>query len=232
MKNKHKIISIIPARSGSVGLKDKNIKKINNIHLIGYSILCSIKSKLISNTFVSTNSDKYINIAQKYGAETPFKRPLKYSKSNSNDYDLISHAINFFDNINFDFDYIVFLRPTTPKRNVNIINKAISKFVKSNYDSLRSVHEMSESSFKSFRKNKETLLPLIKNYKDFDLVNNPRQSFEKTFVGNGYIDIFRRNYVKKYKKLYGKNVMAFETNYVTEVDNINDFNYLKFLMEK
>ena len=91
---------------------------------------------------------------------------------------------------------------------------------------------MSESSFKSFRKDGETLLPLIKQIKQFEFSNNPRQGFEKTYVGNGYIDIFRKSYIKQHKRLYGKNVMAFETNFVTEVDNKNDFDYLKFTMEK
>ena len=231
-KNK-KIISIIPARSGSKGLRDKNIKKINDIHLLGYSIITSLDSKLISETYVSTDSLKYKKIANSYGAKVPFIRPSNISTSNSTDYQVISHAINFFEEKKLDFEYIVFLRPTTPQRDVKIINKAIKKFINSKYESLRSVHEMSETSFKSFKKRNDKLVTLLDKDKDkdFDYFNQPRQKFPKTFVGNGYIDIFKKSFIKKNQKLYGKNVMAFETNHVAEIDNINDFKYIKYLME-
>ena len=132
---------------------------------VGHSIISSLKCKIISNTFVSTDSIKYKKIAISYGAKVPFLRPLNFSQSNSTDFQVINHAINFLEKINLEFEYIVFLRPTTPQRSPNIINKAIKKFINSNFDSLRSVQEMSESSFKSFRKDGETLLPLIKKLK-------------------------------------------------------------------
>ena len=163
--NNKKIISIIPARSGSKGLRNKNIKKINDIHLVGHSIISSLKCKIISNTFVSTDSIKYKKIAISYGAKVPFLRPLNFSQSNSTDFQVINHAINFLEKINLEFEYIVFLRPTTPQRSPNIINKAIKKFINSNFDSLRSVQEMSESSFKSLEKMEKPFCHLLKKLK-------------------------------------------------------------------
>ena len=73
-----KIIAIIPARSGSKRIKDKNIKKYKGIPLISHSIKHSLKSKYIQRTIVSTDSEKYAKIAVKYGAEVPFLRPNNF----------------------------------------------------------------------------------------------------------------------------------------------------------
>lgn len=65
-------LAIIPARSGSKGLKDKNIKLLNGKPLIAYSIEAAKKSGIYSHILVSTNSERYGKIAIKYGAEVPF----------------------------------------------------------------------------------------------------------------------------------------------------------------
>ena len=69
------IIGLIPARSGSKGIKDKNIVDFEGKPLITHTIDSSNQSKLITRTIVSTDSRKYADIALKYGAEVPFLRP-------------------------------------------------------------------------------------------------------------------------------------------------------------
>ena len=78
-KNK-KIIVIIPARSGSKSIKDKNIILYKGKPLISYSIQIALKSKLVNRVIVSTDSKKYANISKKFGAEVPFLRPKKFQK--------------------------------------------------------------------------------------------------------------------------------------------------------
>ena len=63
-------------------------------------------------------------------------------------------------------------------------------------------------------------------------INNPRQNFKKTYIANGVIDIFRKKLIKKNKKLFGNKVMAFQTLQTEEIDNINQFNYVSYLMKK
>ena len=74
-----KVYAIIPARSGSVGYKDKNIKKIDNKPLLAYSIEFAKELKCVDRIFCSTDSQKYANIAIKYGAEVPFLRSVESS---------------------------------------------------------------------------------------------------------------------------------------------------------
>ena len=77
MKN----LAIIPARSGSKGVPDKNIRELNDKPLLAYSIESAINSEIFSEVMVSTDSEKYADIAKKYGASVPFLR----SDENSND---------------------------------------------------------------------------------------------------------------------------------------------------
>ena len=127
------IIALIPARTGSKSIKNKNIKKLRNKYLILYPIETAKKIKLISKIIVSTDSKKIAKIAKKGGAEVPFLRPKKISKNNSLDIEYIKHFINKM-NITNKKTIIVILRPTTPIRDYKLIKKAIIEFKSNKYD--------------------------------------------------------------------------------------------------
>ena len=226
MKN---IIAIIPARSGSKGIKDKNLKLLGGKPLIGLAVQHCLKSKLFSKTFLSTDSEKYAKIAKKFGPVDVILRPKKISTSTSTDYQMIYHAIN---NISTNYEFIAHIRPTSPMRKINQLKKAIKIFTKSNYSSLRSVHEMQESSYKTFEIQSGLLKPL-KNIKlSLDQLNKPRQGFNKTFCPNGIIDIYRKKFILKNRLLFGQKSMAFITPYSQEIDTIDDLKYLQSLWKK
>ena len=155
--NFSKIIALIPARSGSKSIKNKNIKKIGKKHLIGFSIETCLKSKFISKIFVSTDSKKYAAIAKKYGPVEIIFRPKKISDDFSTDYEVIKHAI---ENIKENYEFIAHMRPTTPFRKIKEVDLAIKNFINSKYHSLRSVHEMSETSYKTFEVHNKKLKTL------------------------------------------------------------------------
>ena len=225
----NKVIAVIPARSGSKSIKDKNIKKLGNKHLIGWSIETCLKSKFISKVYVSTDSKKYGKIARQYGPVEILLRPKKISGDFSTDYQMIKHAI---ENINYDYGYIAHIRPTTPSRKISDLNSAIKNFINSKFTSLRSIHEMSETSYKSFEVTKGSLKPLKNLNLSVDELNAPRQSFNKTYIANGIIDIYKKNYILKNKILFGNNVKAFQTRYTHEIDTLEDFKYIEYLWKK
>ena len=153
MNESSKVTAIIPARSGSKGIADKNILLINNKPLIAFSINAALKSENIDRVIVSTDSEKYAEIARFYGAETPFLRPKNISSDTSTDLEFFEQAINFFEeNDNYVPEYFVHLRPTTPLRDPKVMDEAIDKFLNADksYTALRSCHAMSESSYKTF----------------------------------------------------------------------------------
>ena len=91
-----KILSIILARGGSKGIKEKNIKKLGKLPLIAWTIKEALKSKKNLTVYLSTDSKKIANIGKKYGAKIPFIRPKKFAQDKSSSVDAIEHAINFF----------------------------------------------------------------------------------------------------------------------------------------
>ena len=89
----YKILGVTLARSGSKGVKQKNIKNLCGHPLLSYTIYAAKKSKLISRYVVSTNSKKFKNICLNYGADVPFLRPEKLSKDNVWSRDALKHAV-------------------------------------------------------------------------------------------------------------------------------------------
>ena len=126
------IVSIIPARQNSQSIKNKNLAKLGNKPLIYYSIKAALKSKMISRVIVSTDSKKIMQLAKSFGAEAPFLRPKKLSKTNSSIHEVAIHAINFIEKKeNSKIPSIVVLQPTSPLRSFIDIDKAIELFIKS-----------------------------------------------------------------------------------------------------
>ena len=230
-KKKINIIAFIPARSGSKSIKNKNIKHLNGKPLLAWSIESCKKSKFIKNIIVSTDSIKYAKIAKKYGATHIVLRPKKISGDRSTDYEALIHTINSIENM--DYDLIAHIRPTTPIRKIKDMDKAISLFSKSKYTSLRSVHEMPESAYKTFEISKNKLLkPICKNKKGIDFFSEPRQNFKKTYAANGLIDIYKKENLIKYKNLFGKHVLAFKTEFAHEIDSLEQFKNLNLILSK
>ena len=231
-KNKNEIYALIPARSGSKGIINKNIIDLDGHPLLAYSILAAKKCSSIARVIVSTDSEEYAEIALKYGAEVPFLRPKKIADNNSTDLQFFQHSIDYFrQKENGAPEYFAHMRPTSPLRNPTIIEKAIKGFLKSQYSALRSVHKMSETSYKTFEVEKQKLKTLCDGSFDIESTNLPRQSFPVTYNPNGYIDIIRTSMIDK-GFIHGDSVYAFITEFTNDIDEQDDIDFLKFIIEK
>ena len=226
-----KVIALVTARSGSKGVPDKNIKNIGGHSLLDWSIKSSLKSQSISNVYLSTDSEIYASIGKECGALVPFLRPKELASDTATDLDVIKHFLSVIDE---KPDALVHIRPTTPLRDPSILDRAIQMFFskKDELTSLRSVHEMSESAYKSFEVNEKGFLTTIGSIESGDKANLPRQAFPKTYVANGYIDVLDPNYISKESKLHGDKILAFQTPVVTEVDSSEDLEYLEWQITK
>ena len=230
MKN---IVALIPARSGSKGVVDKNIMLLGGIPLISYSIVAAKKSKLIDRIIVSTDSEEYAEIARSYGAETPFIRPKDISGDLATDVEFFKHTIDWLqENENFVPEYLVHLRPTTPFRNAKIIDDAIKEFISSDYSALRSCHKMSESSYKTFEVENNIFKRICNGGNNIEGSNAARQEFPVTYEANGYIDIVRSEMISKHNLIHGSYVRAFITDIAHEIDEVSDIDFLEYLIQK
>jgi N-acylneuraminate cytidylyltransferase len=217
---------IIPARSGSKGVLNKNIKLLNGIHMLGYSVKTANESKHEKQIILSTDSDEYVNIAKMYGDVINIKRNKLTAHDNAKDIDYLLHTIFKLDMD--ENDLLIILRPTSPTRKITVVDNAIDLFkdLQDKFDSLRSMHILSEAPEKMFRlSNDHTVRPLFGN--DIDITNQPRQMFENTYHPNGYVDIVSVKTIMQTKKSFGNKIYGYETEYIKEVDTIEDFQYLE-----
>jgi len=228
------VLAVIPARSGSKGVVDKNIKLLAGRPMLAYTIAVALLTPSITRVIVSTDSERYADMAMEYGAEVPFLRPAELSQDLSTDYDVMKHLLDWLQEKEDGYpEYLVHLRPTTPLRDPIHIEKAIRAFMQSDSSTaLRSVHKMSESAYKTFEIEHDYLKCVGSGSFELDAANRPRQSFSDTFHGNGYVDILRASYILQEKKIHGDRVMAYVTPHASEVDSIEDFGYLEYTLER
>jgi CMP-N-acetylneuraminic acid synthetase len=228
-------VAIIPARSGSKSITDKNLISLAGHPLIAYSIAAAKLCSKVERVIVSTDSEIYAAVSSLYGAETPFLRPKEISGDHSSDLDFMRHAISWLDiNESKNYELWTHLRPTTPLRTPEMIASAIEIMERSKkFTALRSVHEAPESPFKWFKKNSDgTLANLMGDSKNLDSSNEPRQSYTTAYIPNGYVDVIRSSYVSGGFGLHGNEVYAYETNEVTEIDSRAEFQYLEYQIKE
>src|SRR5512137_723249 len=120
------ILALIPARGGSKSIPRKNIRLLAGYPLMAYSIAAAIRSKGVTRTIVSTDDEEIARVAQSYGAETPFLRPLEYALDNTTDFPVFTHALSWLkENEEYQPDVVVQLRPTSPLRPPDCVDRAI-----------------------------------------------------------------------------------------------------------
>lgn len=120
MKN----LAIIPARSGSKGLKDKNIKILGDKPLMAHTIEAAINSMMFDEVMVSTDSNEYAGIAMSYGASVPFLRSEQTATDSASSWDMVEEVLNNYRDLGKTFDTFCLLQPTSPLRNSEDIRAA------------------------------------------------------------------------------------------------------------
>lgn len=227
-----KFIAIIPARSGSKGLPDKNIKILNGKPLIAWSIETALECKYIDEVVVSTDSQKYAGISKEYGANVPFIRPVEYATDTASRKEVIEHTINFYKQNGKKFDYIVFLEPTSPLRTVDDLNIAIEQLMenKNGAESIVGVCEL-ESFHPAF------LIKLQNGFLEFLDSNQQskvlrRQDLETFYFYEGSLYI---SDVDKYlqKEFYHNKTIGYVVPRwkSLEIDEIEDFIMIEAIMK-
>lgn len=223
------ILAIIPARSGSKSIPDKNIISINGKPLIAYTIEQALNSKLITRTIVSTDSDYYAQLANSFGAEIPFMRPAEISGDFSTDLEVFDHALRFLKSTeDYEADVVVHLRPTTPIRNVEDIDAMIQLLINNkNWDSIRSVAPAPETPFKMWFEENGVLIPVVTDQYIDEAYNQPRQKLPKVYLQNASIDVTRSTTILDKKSMTGDLIGAYIMKENYDIDHYSDLEKLK-----
>ena len=229
---KKNTLCIIPARSGSKEIIDKNTKKINNISLIGHAVICARSTKIFSEIVISTDSYDYGREAQKWGAKFFFKRTKKLAKSFIGDLEVIYDALaKSEEKFKKKFDYVAMLQPTCPTRKPKHIINTFKNLLNNKLDAVWTASEID----KKFHP-----LKVLKIYKDKNFSNYipkgkkivARQQLSNLFIRNGACYFFSRDTIKK-KNLYGKkNGLEILKDEMVNIDSQLDLVYARKILKK
>lgn len=141
MKN----IAIIPARSGSKGLPDKNIRFVNGKPLIAYTIEAALQSGCFDTVHVSTDSEKYAEIAREYGADEPFLRSPELASDTASSWDAVREVLAKYSALGKTFDTMMLMQPTSPLRTAQDVKDAYALMQEKNAKSVIAVCEVDHS---------------------------------------------------------------------------------------
>lgn len=228
MKN----IAIILARSGSKGLKDKNIKLLNNKPMIAYTIEAAKKSRLFDNVVVSTDSEKYAKISIKYGAEVPFLRSAINSQDTASSWDAVSEVLQSFKiSNNKIYDTVCLLQPTSPLRTYIDIVNGYDQLKRNNATAVTSVCIVDHPPVWC------NTLPEDKNMQNFECEeyrNIGRQQLPLYYRINGALYIRKLNYLDESISFDESKHYAYvmDKENSIDIDDLTDFKFAEYMMAR
>jgi len=223
------ILALIPARGGSKGIPQKNIREFAGFPLIAWSIAAGLQAKSVSRVIVSTDDDRIADVAREYGAEVPFMRPHELAQDRTPDLPVFEHALKWLEDIEgYKPDYIVQLRPTSPIRPTDLVDGAIRILVKNpDADSVRGVVPAGQNPYKMWRFNgyDSPLKPLLDVDGIVEPYNAPRQILPQAYWQTGHIDAIRTTTITHKGSLTGEVVypLVIDTRYTVDIDTVADW---------
>lgn len=183
-------LAIIPARSGSKGIKNKNLAPLNNKPLLYYTVYAAKNSHFIDKIVLNSDGDEILEYGKTQDIDT-LKRPIELAQDDTTSDKVILHTLKFYKY----YENIIFLQPTSPFRTYKHIDEAFLKFQEEQSNALISVTEYDNKILKAFIMSKKGYLQGICN-NSYPFM--PRQKLPKTYMSNGAIyiiktDLFLKN---------------------------------------
>jgi CMP-N,N'-diacetyllegionaminic acid synthase len=216
------IVALIPARSGSKRVPDKNILPLAGHPLVAYAIQGARQSGIFSGVVVSTDSRLYAEIARYYGAETPFLRPPELAGDFSPDIEWVEYTLKRLRDEGRDFDCFSILRPTSPFRLPETIRRAWEEFLAEDVDSLRAVEKCRQHPGKMWLVRGKRMAPLLpQGPGEHPWHSSQYQALPEVYVQNASLEIAWTRVVFEDRTIAGKVLAPFFTHGYEGVD-VND----------
>lgn len=229
------VTAVIPARGGSKSIPRKNIRPLNGIPLIAYSILAALASERVGRVIVSTDDREIAAAAMEWGAEVPFLRPADLAGDRTPDLPVFEHALTWMmEHEGRIPDIVVQLRPTSPLRPIGSIDAAIAVLLDHGGDSVRTVTPSGQNPWKMWRiEDGPRLAPLL----DSVLVepyNMPRQELPATWWQTGHIEVIRTATIVEQRSLTGRVIRPWEIDpiYAIDLDTEVQWRFAAFMLQE
>jgi YrbI family 3-deoxy-D-manno-octulosonate 8-phosphate phosphatase len=228
MVNNLQVLALIPARGGSKGIPRKNIREFAGYPLIAYSILAALRSKLVTRVIVSTDDREIAETAKEYGAEVPFMRPAELAQDDTLDLPVFEHALGWLKaHENYEPDFVVQLRPTSPIRPRDLIDRSIQMLADHpQADSVRGVVPAGQNPYKMWVINQDgNMKPLLAVDGIKEPYNAPRQALPKTFWQTGHIDVIRPKVIFHKGSMSGDVILPVQIDpkFTVDIDHQRDW---------
>lgn len=219
-----KILAIIPARSGSKGIKNKNLKKIiGNKTLIEHAYEIADKSKIFNKIIISTDSAVYKNYLKKNNIQINFLRPKRLSGDFVTDLALIKYELKRYEKFyRTDFDYVCLLQPTSPLRKITHLKKCLNLLIKRKLDAVWTVSEIN-SKFHPIKilKVKKNLLSYYDAKKGSKFIS--RQLLDNCYIRNGVAYFISKKSILKKNTILPKNTgFILIKDKLINIDNLDE----------
>lgn len=225
MKN----IAIIPARSGSKGLPDKNIRPLKGVPLMAYTIKAALDSGMFDRVMVSTDSEEYAEIAKQWGAEVPFLRSAQTSADTSSSWSVVKEVLEQYARRGETFDTLALLQATSPLRRDVHIREAYEMMEKKSADSVVSVNQMSTPIEKCRHMEDELRLGVFAEKPN---EYRRRQNFSASYEENGAIYLWRTDKFSLDSTIFTDNGFGYEMDklHSVDVDDLEDFTMVEAIV--
>ncbi len=215
-------IAIIPARSGSKGLKNKNIKLLNGKPLIAYTIEAALASGICDEVYVSTDSEEYAEIAKSYGASVPFLRSAAASTDVASSWEVVKEALSRYATIGKEFDMITLLQPTSPLRSVQNIEEAYQLYQEKQAKAVVSVCEVDHSPLWSNTISENLSLD---HFIREEVMNIPRQQLQTYYRINGAIYMVEKEFLIISEQIYRSGSYAYRMDKKSSIDIDDEYDF-------
>jgi N-acylneuraminate cytidylyltransferase len=230
----NEILAIVPARGRSKTVPRKNVRSLAGHPLIAYSIAAGLQAQRVRRVIVSTDDEKIAEISRSYGAEVPFLRPASLAQDETVDLLVFKHALEWLaENEAYHPEIVVQLRPTSPLRPPDCVDRAIEILLENNNsDSVRGVVPSGQNPYKMWRISSEgNLRPLIDN--DFvEPYNMPRQQLPQTYWQTGHIDVIRASTILEKGSMSGDIILPLimDPHYAVDIDTAKDHEHAQWIL--
>lgn len=220
--NNGKNIAIIPARSGSKGLADKNIKILHEKPLLAYSIEAAKDSGIFDEIYVSTDSEEYAKIALLYGAHIPFLRSKETASDTASSWDVVKESIARYEQIGMSFSMVTLLQPTSPLRKAEDIRNAYDLYQNRKANLVVSVCEVEHSPLWC------NTLPEDHSMEHFihpEISTHTRQNLDRYYRINGAIYMVSIPYLKRCQFIYEEKSVAYIMDKARSIDIDDEYDF-------
>jgi CMP-N,N'-diacetyllegionaminic acid synthase len=226
-------VALIPARSGSERVRDKNIRPLAGHPLIAYAIATARQAGIFDRVVCSTDSGKIAEVAQRYGAEVPFLRPTELATATSPDIEWITHALERFDE---HFDLFAIVRATNPFRGPDVLRRGLEQLLATpEADSIRAVELVKQHPGKMWIVEGKTMRPLLdQQHLDVAWHAGQYQALPPVYVQNSALEIAWTRVVSQTGTREGKVVAPYFTDGSEgfNIDDEEDWERARLLLEE